>query len=593
MSSKSLPCTHFDTPEGRWTLASEFTTEDAANQFMPHIGRDSCADDLCLGASGTETQPTPPTNGTSGMRFSAASSAMASSGMVFADNSPQVSSRATSAVTASIPKSNLHMLANRPTQVSIFRVAGAEPSVPVGDGGGEGTSNSSPVVSKGFRGGRMYLSKAAGALGGSSGALPTLGGGGGSLVGSQGLVAAAHSKGIVTKSTSAFVGRIVTNENLARWIVGDNQHSTYLMFNAPRCMTWIGLQPECSGEALARFDLVSNTPLSHDINQSTRAENRLDVVMGFVHGNIIWYDPISGKYSRLNKNSGYTPAIVCVRWIPGSGSLFMAGTADGSVMIMDRTKDDFCVPPLAHSNRRMAAMEGFEVAGSLKPKCNPVAFWKLGNKPVTCMAFSPDGQRVAIGSEDGGLRIVDYLNEILEDVYLSYFGGFTCCAWSDDGRYVVAGGKDDLITIWSVYDQSVVARCQGHESWVRDIAFDPMGHEDESTYRFMSVGDDAKLLVWDFSLAALHRPRMHRSGAAEVDSHLPGCPGVEDGPSDVVHPRMPRAAVAVLQPLMAVAIHDSAICSMQFSLDLLVTACRRGIIKVWKRPATFDLSSYI
>ncbi|KAJ2696431.1 hypothetical protein H4218_004610 [Coemansia sp. IMI 209128] len=560
----SLPCTHFDTPEGRWILASEFTTEDAANQFMPHIGRDSAADDLCLGASGTETQPTPPATG--GIKFSAASSAMASGGMMF-DTSPQVSSRATSAVTASIPKSNLHMLANRPTQVSIFRAIGTEPSVVEG----EGTSNSSPVAGKGFRG--RYLSKA----GGSSGALP-------------GLVGQAHSKGIVTKSTSAFVGRIVTNENLARWIVGDNQHSTYLLFNAPRCMTWIGLQPECSGEALARFDLVSNTPLCHDINGWTRAENRLDLVMGFVHGNIVWYDPISGKYARLNKNSGYTPAIVCTRWIPGSTSLFMVGTADGCVMIMDRGKDDFCVPPLAHSNRRLAAMDAFEVAASLKPRCNPVAFWRLGNRPITCMAFSPDGQRVAIGSEDGGLRIVDYLNEILEDVYLSYFGGFTCCTWSDDGKYVVAGGKDDLITIWSVYDQCVVARCQGHESWVRDVAFDPMGHEDESTYRFMSVGDDAKLLVWDFSLAALHRPRAHR---AEVDSHLRGCPGVEDGPSDVVHPRLPGAAVAVLQPLMAVAIHDSAICSMQFSQDLLVTACRRGIIKVWKRPATFDLSSYI
>ncbi|KAJ2881798.1 hypothetical protein H4R27_003860 [Coemansia aciculifera] len=581
MSFKSLPCTHFDTPEGRWTLASEFTTEDAANQFLPHIGRDSGADDLCLGASGTETQT--PVNGSSGMKFSAASSAMASGGLMFADTSPQVSSRATSAVTASIPKSNLHMLANRPTQVSIFRVA--EPAaIPVGEAGVEGTtSNSSPVGrGHGFRGGRSYLSKAV--LGSSSGALQNLTGT--PVVATASSQNAVHSKGIVTKSTSAYVSRIVTNENLARWIVGDNQHSTYLMFNAPRCMAWVGLQPECSGETLARFDLVSNTPLCHDINQSTRGENRLDMVMGFVHGNIIWYDPISGKYARLNKNSGYTPAIVCVGWIPGSGSLFMVGTADGSVMIMDRTKEDFCVPALAHSNRRMA-VDGFEVAGSLKPKSNPVAFWKLGNKPVTCMAFSPDAQRVAIGSEDGGLRIVDYLNEILEDVYLSYFSGFTCCAWSEDGKYVVAGGKDDLITIWSFYDQTVVARCQGHESWVRDIKFDPLGHEDESTYRFMSVADDAKLLVWDFSLAALHRPRApHRVD----DVHLKGGEG---GLSAVVHPRMPRAAVAVLQPLVAVAIHDSPICSLQFSQDLLVTACRRGIIKVWKRPATFDLSSFI
>ncbi|KAJ2745956.1 hypothetical protein GGI20_001772 [Coemansia sp. BCRC 34301] len=610
MSAKSLPCTYFDTPEGRWTLASEFTTEDAANQFLPHIGRDSGADDLSLGASGTEHHQ-PLTNGSnSGIRFSAASSAMASGGLMFsADASPQVSSRATSAVTASIPKSNLHMLANRPTQVSIFRVP--ELAAPVANSGAEagveGTSNSSSVAgSKGhsFRQGRLYLSKAAGALGSSSGALQSLPGtastsAAGAATPSSAASASqtttsaaanttspAHSKGIVTKSTSAYVSRIVTNENLARWLVGDNQHSTYLLFNAPRCMAWVGLQPESSGETLARFDLVSNTPLCHAINEATRGENRLDMVMGFVHGNIIWYDPISGKYARLNKNSGYTAAIVSVRWIPGSASLFMAGTADGCVMIMDRNKEDFSVPALAHSNRPVTAMDAFEVAPSLKPKCNPVAFWKVGNKPITCMAFSPDGCRVAIGSEDGGLRIVDYLNEILEDVYLSYFAGITCCAWSDDGKYVVAGGKDDLITVWGFDGQSVVARCQGHESWVRDIAFDPMGTED--TYRFMSVGDDAKLLVWDFSLSALHRPR-----ATVNRVHLQGCPGVSEGPSDTVHPRLPRAAVPVLQPLMAVAIHDAPICSLQFSQDLLVTACRKGVVKVWKRPAVFDLALYI
>ncbi|KAJ2840488.1 hypothetical protein FBU31_000371 [Coemansia sp. 'formosensis'] len=543
MTSKAPPCTFFDTPEGRWTLASEFTTEDAANQFLPHITRDSAADDLCLGSSsGTEAPTTSSSSG--GMRFSAASSAMASSGLMFGDASPLVSSRATSAVTASIPKSNLHMLANRPTQVSIFRM------------GEEGTTGPS------------------GKAGG-------------------GLSTEVHSKGIVTKSTSAYVSRIVTNENLARWIVGDCQHSAHLVFNAPRCMAWVGLQAECSGETLARLDLASNTPLCHDVNGSTRGDSRLDVVMGFVQGNIIWYDAVSGKYARLNKNSGYSPAVVCVQWLPGSATLFMAGTSDGCVMIIDRTKDDFCVPALAHSTRRMG-LDGFEVAQALKPKSNPVAFWRLSNRPITCLAFAPDARRVAIGAEDGGLRVVDYLSEVLEDVHPSYFAGFTCAAWSPDAKYLVAGGKDDLVTVWSSSpsssssDHALVARCMGHESWVRAIAFDPVGQED--TYRFMSVGDD-RLLVWDFSLPALHRPR---APLCPVDgAHLEGAPGAGDSPSELVHSRLPRAAVAVLQPLVAVAIHDSPICSLQFSQDLLVTACRRGVIKVWKRPAAFDLSSYI
>ncbi|KAJ2841455.1 hypothetical protein GGI22_007885 [Coemansia erecta] len=288
-------------------------------------------------------------------------------------------------------------------------------------------------------------------------------------------------------------------------------------------------------------------------------------------------------------------------------------------MIMDRTKEDFCAPALAQASERVGAIDTFAVATSQKPRSNPVSFWKVGNKPITSIAFSPDGQHVAITSEDGALRVVDYLNEILDDVYLSYFGGLSCCAWSDDCKYIVAGGKDDMLTIWSFYDQTTVARCQGHESWVRDVAFDPMGHEEENTYRFMSVGEDARLLIWDFSLAALHRPRapIHRAatrpGSSDrhspannvnasssyigprlsSEAHLHGRPDVDDIPSGVVHSRVPQGSVAVLQPLMSEIIHDTVLCSLQFCQDLLVTACRRGIVKTWKRPAALDYTSLL
>ncbi|KAJ2691624.1 hypothetical protein H4R19_006325, partial [Coemansia spiralis] len=70
-------------------------------------------------------------------------------------------------------------------------------------------------------------------------------------------------------------------------------------------------------------------------------------------------------------------------------------------------------------------------------------------------------------------------------------------------------------------------------------------------------------------------------------------PYTGDAPSDIVHSRMPEAAVAILQPLMSEAIHDAPLCSLHFSRDLLATACRRGVVKVWKRPALFDLATFL
>lgn len=101
--------------------------------------------------------------------------------------------------------------------------------------------------------------------------------------------------------------------------------------------------------------------------------------------------------------------------------------------------------------------------------------------------------------------VTEHLNRLL-DLYTSYYGGFTCVCWSPDGKYVLTGGQDDLVSIWSVAEQIIVARCQGHQSWVSAVAFDPWRCDDRN-YRFGSVGEDCRLLLWDFNVGMLHRPK--------------------------------------------------------------------------------------
>lgn len=78
--------------------------------------------------------------------------------------------------------------------------------------------------------------------------------------------------------------------------------------------------------------------------------------------------------------------------------------------------------------------------------------------------------------------------------------------WSPDGKYVLTGGQDDLVSIWSMTESMIVARCQGHQSWVTAVAFDPWRCDDRN-YRFGSVGEDCRLLLWDFNVGMLHRPK--------------------------------------------------------------------------------------
>ena len=81
-----------------------------------------------------------------------------------------------------------------------------------------------------------------------------------------------------------------------------------------------------------------------------------------------------------------------------------------------------------------------------------------------------------------------------------------CVCWSPDGKYVLTGGQDDLVSIWSLAERRIVARCPGHHSWVTAVAFDPWRCDDRN-YRFGSVGEDCRLLLWDFNVGMLHRPK--------------------------------------------------------------------------------------
>lgn len=99
-------------------------------------------------------------------------------------------------------------------------------------------------------------------------------------------------------------------------------------------------------------------------------------------------------------------------------------------------------------------------------------------------------------------------------LYNAYYGGFTCVCWSPDGKYVLTGGQDDLISIWCPEETTLIARCQGHQSWVTSVAFDPW-RCDEKNYRFGSVGEDCRLCLWDFNVGMLHKPKIV-SGFLEI-----------------------------------------------------------------------------
>ncbi|KAL2018273.1 hypothetical protein VTK56DRAFT_1027 [Thermocarpiscus australiensis] len=456
-------------------------------------------------------------------------------------------------------------------------------------------------------------------------------------------------KNNMSKSNSSFISRVINHETLSKRLQDRPRDGLFAFANINRAFQWLDLSSPGAAKAeyLTKILFTKAHCLCHDVNKVTKSPSHLDVIMGFSTGEIIWWEPISQRYTRLNKNGIINGSPVSeIRWIPGSENLFLAAHMDGSLVVYDKEKEDAIFSPEEEASSRTSGEASGTDSGANQPcriqvnksvhsknqKTNPIAVWKLSNQRINAFAFSPDNRHLAVVSEDGSLRIIDYLKEKLLDLFYSYYGGLTCVCWSPDGKYVLTGGQDDLVSIWrplaaaaaaaggeavaaTAAAHPLVARCQGHHSWVAAVAFDPWRCDDRS-YRFGSVGEDCRICLWDFSVGMLRRPRTASvrqrgsissrpglvppqradtaataatAGTSRVrsDSSNISTAGGEVEKEDRVypHPVEPRAATAILPPVLSKTVDEDPLCWLDFTPDAILTSCKNGHIRTWNRPS--------
>lgn len=92
---------------------------------------------------------------------------------------------------------------------------------------------------------------------------------------------------------------------------------------------------------------------------------------------------------------------------------------DGLLVVYDKEKEDAQFNPedereegaennVPCFNKRIQVQKSVH---SKNQKNNPVAAWKLSNQRINAFSFSPDSRHLAVVSEDGTFRVIDYLKE--------------------------------------------------------------------------------------------------------------------------------------------------------------------------------------
>jgi catabolite repression protein CreC len=227
-------------------------------------------------------------------------------------------------------------------------------------------------------------------------------------------------KSSLAKSNSSFVSRVIPHDALAKRLNDRDSSGVFAFANVGRAFQWLDLSSDLKAEPLAKILFTKAHILCHDVNSRTRDAGHIDAIMGSSAGDILWYEPMSQKYTRINKNGAINSSAVShIRWMPGSENLFLASHVDGRLVVYDKEKEDATLFPdeavLEESNGHVDedsnALQVIKSVTSKNQKSNPVACWNVTTRRVNQFEFSPDCRHLAVVSEDGCLRVIDYLRE--------------------------------------------------------------------------------------------------------------------------------------------------------------------------------------
>jgi len=111
--------------------------------------------------------------------------------------------------------------------------------------------------------------------------------------------------------------------------------------------------------------------------------------------------------------------------------------------------------------------------------------------PITSVQFSPDGQDVLSGVEDGRIIVwsIDTNTQIRE--FTGHSARITSMEFSADGRRLLTASNDRAIILWDYETGRLLRRFTEHRGAVNDVVFSPDGT------RILSGAEDTRVILWD------------------------------------------------------------------------------------------------
>lgn len=117
-------------------------------------------------------------------------------------------------------------------------------------------------------------------------------------------------------------------------------------------------------------------------------------------------------------------------------------------------------------------------------------------KPVLSVSCSPDGSRVASGSQDNTVQVWDANTGGLILTYAKHTAQVSAVAWSPDGSSIASASNDTTVQVWDARTMILRLTLQ-HTSTVNAVAWSPDGTRLASACGNLFFGGEHSVRVWD------------------------------------------------------------------------------------------------
>jgi len=127
------------------------------------------------------------------------------------------------------------------------------------------------------------------------------------------------------------------------------------------------------------------------------------------------------------------------------------------------------------NQRRTMAVLGFE-SGALTlvelPSGSLIQEIDIMQQEITTLAFSPEGDWIALGSSNGGLLVVwEWTSESFVMKQQGHMDAIQCLDFSTDGRWIVTGAHDGKVKLWETQNGFAIHTFSEHTSVVTGVVF--------------------------------------------------------------------------------------------------------------------------